>query len=84
MLKVLVQEARTCDTSLLGLCFPPARHGRAGAVLDLLMEEQSNHIPDVVCEHCGSDRVVLVGTESKPNWRELLGWTTPTLSAAVR
>ena len=82
MLKVFVQEARTRDTALLGLAFRPLVRGRA--VLDLLMQEQSNPIPGIVCKHCGSDPVVLVGTESKPSWRELLGWTTPLLSAAVR
>ena len=49
MLKVLVQEARTCDTSLLGLCFPPARRGRTIAVVHCLSWTFVIDIEDELC-----------------------------------
>ena len=29
---------------------------------------------DLICEHCGSDRMVLQSESSAPSWRELLGY----------
>jgi DNA-directed RNA polymerase subunit RPC12/RpoP len=30
--------------------------------------------PEIHCEHCGSERLVLLSVEPKPSWRELLGY----------
>ena len=30
--------------------------------------------PDLVCEQCASDRMVLQGESSRPSWRDLLGY----------
>jgi hypothetical protein len=43
--------------------------------------------PDLVCEHCGSDRMVLQSESSQPSWRELLGYgasASPPWYAAIR
>ena len=35
-------------------------------------EESPNERPDVLCEHCGSDRLELIDQSPKPSWKELL------------
>jgi len=39
-----------------------------------LIEEATEHRPDVVCESCGSDRMVLISETSRLSWREVLGY----------
>ena len=29
---------------------------------------------DVVCEHCGSDHMIFVSQDTKPSWRDVLGY----------
>ena len=38
--------------------------------------EEACEVPfdDVVCEHCGSERLVLVESVDKPEWKQLLGY----------
>ena len=45
-----------------------------GQLESLLGNDPERHIPEVVCEHCGSDRLVLVESTGKPSWRELIGY----------
>lgn len=43
--------------------------------------------PDMICEHCGSERMVAVSSTNKPSWRELLGYgaaAAPTWYTQVR
>ena len=40
----------------------------------LLGNKPEQHIPEVVCEHCGSDRLVLVECTGKSSWRDVLGY----------
>ena len=42
----------------------------------VLDEANQPHKPDIVCEHCGSDRLVLVEHTAKPSWRDLLGYSS--------
>ena len=44
-----------------------------GSADDHLFED---HFSDIVCEHCGSDRVVLAESTGKPSWRDLLGYAS--------
>jgi hypothetical protein len=42
---------------------------------------------DIICAHCGSDQLVWVSSDSKPSWRDLLGYhseTAPWWYAAAR
>ena len=49
MLKVFVQEARTRDKSLLGLCFLPTRRDRTIAVLHCPSSAFVIEIKDELC-----------------------------------
>ena len=42
----------------------------------VLDEANQPHKPDIVCEHCGSDRLVLVEHTAKPSWRDPLGYSS--------
>lgn len=42
-------------------------------------DEERKNVPtssDMVCESCGSDRMIFVSQTSKPTWRELLGYSS--------
>ena len=41
---------------------------------ELPVEGASEQQPDLVCESCGSDRMVLVSETAKPSWRDVLGY----------
>ena len=52
-----------------------------------LFEVASEDRPDLVCESCGSDRMVLISETVKPSWRAVLGYgsaTAPNWYAALR
>ncbi len=44
------------------------------------MEEASEPQVDLVCESCGSDRMVLTSETVKPSWREVLGYRSASAS----
>ncbi len=41
------------------------------AAVDEFPEEVFAAGPDLLCEHCGSERVELIGETPKPSWKEL-------------
>ena len=38
------------------------------------LEEPEYCQPSIVCEHCGSERLILMESTCKPSWRELIGY----------
>jgi hypothetical protein len=62
------RQYQACCTKLL----ESVGRRSAPAAEALRAENQaSSHRPDIACEHCGSEQMVLVSQTPKPSWREL-------------